>query len=101
MKILNTKEEILLLLRNNKNYLVRTFGIEKIAIFGSFARNTQREDSDVDIMVECKKEYKRYDLYLGLKNFLKDNIGREVEIVYENSMNPIIKIQAAKEYTHV
>ena len=99
--MLNSKEEIVDFLRNHKDYLEHKFGIKKIVLFGSFSRKTQKKNSDLDIMINCQKEYKRYDLYLELKNFLKDKIGRDIEIVYESSMNPIIKIQAMTECTYV
>ena len=44
--------EILQLLTNAKPELARRFGVQRLAIFGSYARGDQREDSDVDILIE-------------------------------------------------
>ncbi|TYB33016.1 MAG: hypothetical protein FXF49_08435 [Flexistipes sinusarabici] len=45
------KAEILRFLKQHKQELNDKFGIEEIALFGSYARNEAREDSDVDIVI--------------------------------------------------
>lgn len=50
-----TKEKIVDILRRELPYLRKRYGVEKIAIFGSFAKGLQRKGSDVDILVELKK----------------------------------------------
>ena len=47
-----TKEEILNTLAKDKPELQRRFKVNKMALFGSYARGEQRADSDVDILVE-------------------------------------------------
>lgn len=49
---MKTKAEILEILRKEKPELVRLYGLKRLALFGSYAREDQREDSDVDILVE-------------------------------------------------
>lgn len=44
-----TKDELLSALANVKEELQQRFGIEKIALFGSYARDEATDDSDVDI----------------------------------------------------
>ena len=46
------KEEILQTLKKAKPELVWRYGLKRLALFGSYARGEQREDSDVDILVE-------------------------------------------------
>ena len=47
-----TKEEILKGLARDKSELQKQFKVNKIALFGSFARGDQHPDSDVDILVD-------------------------------------------------
>jgi predicted nucleotidyltransferase len=47
-----TKEEILKGLARDKRELQKQFKVNKIALFGSFARGDQHPDSDVDILVD-------------------------------------------------
>lgn len=45
-------EDILITLGNHKQYLYNNYPISSMAIFGSYSRNEQNEDSDLDIVVE-------------------------------------------------
>jgi predicted nucleotidyltransferase len=42
-------------LSENKQRLYSRYGLSNIAVFGSYARNQQTEDSDIDILVEFNK----------------------------------------------
>jgi predicted nucleotidyltransferase len=57
---MNTREEILALLRSHFADLRSAFGVFKIGLFGSFASGNPGPDSDVDIVVE-------FDRPLGLR----------------------------------
>jgi len=45
------REEILRRLREHKNELQQKFPIARLALFGSYARGEQNENSDIDILV--------------------------------------------------
>lgn len=49
---MKSREEILGLLRRAQPELAREFGVRRLALFGSYARGDQRDDSDVDVLVE-------------------------------------------------
>jgi hypothetical protein len=49
---MKTREEILRILQENKAELVKKFGLQRLALFGSFARGENQGGSDVDILVE-------------------------------------------------
>ena len=49
---MTTKEQILKVLCENKDNLQADFKVRKLALFGSYARGEQREDSDVDILAD-------------------------------------------------
>jgi len=48
-------KEILEILRLEKPYLQENFGVLSIGLFGSYARGTERADSDIDVLVELKE----------------------------------------------
>ena len=50
--IVKSTQEILDVLGAARPLLAREFGITRLALFGSYARGEQREDSDVDVLVE-------------------------------------------------
>lgn len=49
---MKSTREIVELLRRAQPQLAREFGVTRLALFGSYARGEQREDSDVDVLVE-------------------------------------------------
>lgn len=69
-------------------------GVERIALFGSFARNQIQEGSDIDILVRLRKPGKRKPI--GLKWFTLDEeiskkIGYPVDLVSEDAVPPSLR----------
>ena len=58
---MRTRHDYITLLRQYAKAKAEVYGIMKIGIFGSVARNEQPEDSDVDICVEISKTESMYD----------------------------------------
>ena len=50
-----TREEIISELKKDKNLLQQETGVQNIALFGSYANNSQRSDSDIDFLIELKE----------------------------------------------
>ncbi len=50
-----SKEQILRVLRKELPYLRERFGVERLAVYGSFAKGTPKKRSDVDILVQLNK----------------------------------------------
>ena len=78
----------------------RQFGILKIGIFGSVARQQNREDSDIDIVVEIEKP--TLSLMYELRERLKLLFGTEVDLVrFRDSLRPLFKSNIQKDVIYV
>jgi predicted nucleotidyltransferase len=66
------------------------------AIFGSFARGEEREDSDLDILVEFGEGKSLLDL-VGLKLELEEFLGRKIDVVTYNALHPEIREKVLEE----
>ena len=55
MKEPRTKQEIMQILKKQLPYLQEKYGVQRIAIYGSFAKGNQRKRSDIDILVQLIK----------------------------------------------
>ncbi|RLD62577.1 MAG: nucleotidyltransferase, partial [Bacteroidetes bacterium] len=53
------KESILKVLSSN-SVVIKKYGAKRIGLFGSYVRNEQKENSDIDFIVEFEKEKKTY-----------------------------------------
>ncbi len=76
------------------------FGIIRIGIFGSVARQDNTEESDIDIVVEMKKP--TLSIMYELKENLKGVFGCEVDLVhFRNSLRPLLKQSIQNEAVYV
>ena len=93
---MKTVNDYIVLLRQYLNAKADIYGISRIGIFGSVARNEQREDSDVDVCVEMK----RPDLFVmvHIKEELEELFGKPVDIVrLRNNMNAMLLKQIQRD----
>ncbi len=95
-----TKEEVLQRLVNARSRLW-TFGILRIGLFGSFARNEQGPDSDIDLLVEFSPEMHTFDNFMDANFFLEQLLGRRVELVTPEGLSPYIGPRILQEVVHV
>jgi predicted nucleotidyltransferase len=96
------RQTILEYLKLQKPALERKYKMTGIGLFGSFARNEQDEESDIDIVYSMAEgERLSYFQVIELENQLKSYLKREVELVNFKYLNPIIKYKAEKEIVYV
>lgn len=77
----------------NKEYLKKTYGVEEIGVFGSFARGDNDENSDIDIAIEINhnKAVVGFFEFARMERFLEELLGRKVDLVTKRSIKPYIK----------
>lgn len=76
---MQTKESILEYLRNHKEELKERYGVERMALFGSFARGEAKEGSDVDIAVSMQNPNLLKQSSMMLE--LQDSLGVKVDLI--------------------
>jgi len=90
------RETIIKYLSDHKSEFEKKFGVDKIGLFGSFARGQNRETSDVDIVVELRKP----DLLtlVAIKQKIEEDLNIDVDIVrIRRRMNPSLKKRIEKD----
>ena len=93
---MKTTNDYITILRKYLSTKADAYGITKIGIFGSVARNEQTEGSDVDVCVEMKKP----DLFtmVHIKEELQELFGKPVDIVrLRKNMNPMLLKQIKRD----
>lgn len=80
-----TKKDILNRLAKEKEYIQNKFEVEKIGLFGSYAKDTQTENSDIDFYVEFKR--KTFRNLAGLWNYLEELFHKKVDIIHKHKNN--------------
>ena len=83
---MRTTPRILRLLEQAKPELVRRFGVRRLAVFGSYARGQQREESDVDILVEVDPSIGLE--FVDLAERIESLLGLRSEVVSRRAIKP-------------
>jgi uncharacterized protein len=93
------REQALNLLQAHKAEIVSRFGVKRLALFGSTARDEAREDSDVDVLVDFAEPTFRG--YMGLKFFLEDMFHTSVDLVCDDAVRPRLKSRIERDAINV
>lgn len=77
---------------------LRQRGLTALALFGSTARGTARFDSDIDVLIDVAPNvsFSLVDL-VSVKDFLEDRLGRTVDVVTREGLDPAIRDRVIRE----
>ena len=94
------KEDILNYLTQHKKEFQEKYNIEKIGLFGSYARGEAHEDSDIDIVVNLKKT--TLSALVGVKEDIESYFQTNVDIIsYRDRMNSFLKKRIERDAIYV
>jgi len=74
------------------NFLKNQIDPELIYIFGSFSRDKERRDSDIDIAFLSSAEFEEYNIFL-LAQRLADKLNRDVDLIALQKASTVFRIQ--------
>ncbi len=96
-----SKEEVITYLKNKKGFFYNRFGVTSIGIFGSFSRDEQTPSSDIDMVIEMERSRKNIHVFLQLKRFLEEDLGRKVDLGLENTLKKVMRDKLKGQIIHV
>ena len=96
--LLSTREDVVSTIRANRQALKR-YGVKSLALFGSAARGELRKRSDVDVLVQFDRA--TWANYIGLKFYLEDLLGRDVDLVTPKAIKPATLPSIEKDLVYV
>jgi len=92
---MKSKKTIEKILKEYKSLLHDRYKVEKIGVFGSYARGEESGESDIDILV---KFYEPVGWeFIDLKDFLEEILGRRVDLVTIKALKPQLKDEILRE----
>ncbi len=94
----STRDDVVTTIKANRRALKR-YSVRSLALFGSAARNKMRKSSDIDVLVQFDKT--TWANYIGLKFYLEDLLGREVDLVTPRALKPATKPSIEKDLLYV
>ena len=94
------RETILAYLKNHKDEFAQKYHISNLALFGSFARNENHHNSDIDIAIDTSLS--DYFLLYDFKESLEKAFDAKVDVVrLREKMNPSLKKRILKDGIYV
>lgn len=92
------KNEIVTILKDNKS----DFNIAQFVLFGSFAKETNHDKSDIDVAYILKDGCKMsFEEYLRLEEELTQKLHTKVDLMNFKKLNPLIKFDAKEDFIYV
>jgi predicted nucleotidyltransferase len=92
------REDVVNIIKSKRS-VIKRYGVNSLALFGSAARDRMRKNSDVDVLVQF--EQPTWANYIGLKFYLQDLLGREVDLVTPKGLKPAVRPSVEKELLYV
>ena len=97
---MKTLSEIQNWLKVHKPILEKRYKIKALGLFGSYLRQEQTENSDLDILVEFS-EVPSLLKFINLENYLTDNLGVKVDLVHKAGLKPRLGQRILEEVVYL
>jgi uncharacterized protein len=94
------KQEIIKIIRNKKPEMESRYGVQRLGLFGSYVRGSQRKKSDIDILVTFNRDIDLFD-FLDLRKYLESQLQAKVDLVMETALKPAIGKRILSEVEYV
>ncbi len=91
------REDVIQKIKEHSNEIEFKFGVKKLALFGSVARNENTEKSDLDFVVEYEKGKLGFHSYVGLAVYLEAIFNTKVDLALYNKLRPSIVNDVRKD----
>ncbi len=93
-------ESVINVLKELEGFIKTKYKAKIIGVFGSFVRNEQKPTSDVDLLVKFFDGASLFD-YVGLANFLEDELNINVDIVSERAVREELRAHIYEEVVKI
>lgn len=87
-------------LKELEPFLKERFGVKRIGIFGSYVKQKQRKESDLDILVEFSETPDLFE-FIELENFLRKLLKIKVDLATKEALKPLIKKEILRETIYI
>jgi len=97
---MKTLDEIKSMLKENRSVLAEEYGIAVVGIFGSYVRDEQTPESDLDLLAEILRPISLLEL-VGAELYLSDVLGVKVDLIPRRNLREELREAVFKEAVSV
>ena len=80
--------------------ILKSYGAQRASVFGSAARGDAKTESDVDILIDIKKDISLLE-FIKMKQLLEEKLGRKVDLVEYQTLKPALKDKILSEQVSI
>lgn len=95
-----TRSTVLQALQEHLPEIRLRFGVARLALFGSAARDELRPESDVDVLVAFEGAA-TFERYFALRDYLEELLARKIDLVTERGLKPRARRHVEKDLIRV
>lgn len=92
------REDVLRFFRETADHLAEAYGVRRIGLFGSVARDEAAEASDMDVLVHM--DAPTFERYMDLKFEIEDRFGVSVDLVLADTLKERLRPVIEKEVVY-
>ena len=96
MNKIYTIEEIKTILNDNKDYFAEKYNVNNFLLFGSYAKNLQTAESDIDLLVNFTQPVDMFD-FVDLQEYLTKIFNKKIDLGTVNGLKSFVKDSILKE----
>lgn len=98
---MTTKEHIISAIKSKESEISK-YGIKSVGLFGSYARDEQSEESDIDILIDFEPDEEKFDNYMAVYDIIEKLFeNHRIEVVTRNGLSPYIGSKILNEVKYV
>lgn len=80
--------------------ILKEAGVTRSSLFGSYVKGEEKEDSDIDILVDFPRGKGLFE-FVGLAQQLEEALGKKVDLVEYESLHPLLKDRILSEQVQI
>ena len=92
--------EIISKLKSEKAGLREKYKVTKLGLFGSYARGEEKQDSDIDILIEFEEAPSMREFF-GAEEYLEEILNRKMDLIREGAIRPELKERIMSEVIYI
>ena len=98
--MVTSKRDIIQLIESRASS-IKELGADRLGIFGSFAREEQKETSDIDLLVEFRPGMKTFNNLIDMADLLETLFQKKVDLLTWEGMAGFVQNEVKKDIEYV
>ena len=87
---IQTIEEIKAILKEHNEFLEKNYFVKNFLLFGSYAKNQQTPDSDIDLLVNFKQPIDFFE-FIDLQDYISGLFNKKIDLGTISSLKEFVK----------